>query len=106
MKLHRWSWIGCAISALCSQVLLAAEPPTLTAHWPLAKDARDVVGSLHGKATNVEFTKSSQTGGQFNGRDSVIEIPDAEALHLGQRDFSFAMRVQCETPMTNTLGDL
>lgn len=106
MKLHRWSWFGCVIGALCGQILLAAEPAKLIAHWPLVNDARDAVGSLHGHATNVDFTKSPQTGGKFNGRDSVIEIPDADALHLGQRDFTFAVRVQCEMPMTNTFGDL
>lgn len=84
----------------------AAEPAKLIAHWPLATDARDTVGNLHGEAKNLEFTTDGRPAANFNGRDAVIEVPHAEALNLGERNFSLALRVKCETPMTNTLGDL
>lgn len=86
------------------------ESARLIARWSLAADAKDEVGRLHGTPHNVTFT--SGPGGAvphaaaFNGRDSMIEVADAEALHLGQQDFSLAVWVKCETPLTNTLGDL
>lgn len=84
----------------------AAEPAKLAAHWPLQTDARDVVGSLHGTASNVTFDAIDRPSARFNGRDSVITVPDSEALHLGDQDFSLALWVKCQTPMANTLGDL
>lgn len=87
-------------------IVSAAEPPKLIAHWPLAKDARDAVGKLHGEATLLEYGNDGRPCAKFNGRRSLIEVPHAETLNLGQRDFSLALWVKCELPMTNTLGDL
>ena len=43
----------------------------LLAHWPLAQDARDVVGTLHGKPKNIEFGRgpdgSEKLAALFNG---------------------------------------
>src|SRR5205809_974393 len=83
-----------------------AEPAKLIAQWPLSSDARDALGSLQGTANNIEFGGNDRPSARFNGRDSVIQIPDAPPLHLGDRDFSLALWVKCETPLRNTLGDL
>src|SRR5262245_33934327 len=89
-----------------SGLVRGAEPAKLIAHWPLLNDARDAVGALHGTAHNVQFGGKERRAARFNGRDSVIRIPDAAPLHLGERDFSLALWVRCETPLANTLGDL
>ena len=47
------------------------EPAKLLAHWPLREDARDVVGSAHGKPVNVKFADGAAI---FNGRDSRIDL--------------------------------
>src|SRR5262249_18262939 len=88
--------------ALLSAILQGAEPAKLIAHWPLSHDARDAVGALHGTAKNIEFGRKDRQAARFNGRDSVIRIPDAQPLHIGDRDFSLALWVQCETPLANT----
>ncbi|MEX2307273.1 MAG: LamG-like jellyroll fold domain-containing protein [Pirellulales bacterium] len=75
----------------------------LIAYWPLAENALDVVGELHGEPTNVRFASNAAF---FNGRDSVIQVRDAEALRLGKRDFSVGLWIKCETPMRSTMGDL
>ena len=57
------------------QLLDAAEPVApaakLLAHWPLAHDARDVVGTLHGQPMNIEFGRgpdgSEKLAALFNG---------------------------------------
>ncbi|MGD9853690.1 MAG: LamG domain-containing protein [Planctomycetaceae bacterium] len=98
---------------LAVQETSGAEPTggaRLIARWPLAADAQDVAGQLHGSPHNVSF--GSGPGGSvpqaavFNGRDSMIDIADAEPLHFGQEDFSLAVWVKCETPLSNALGDL
>src|SRR5262245_57243210 len=91
---------------LLSGLVRGAEPAKLVAHWPLISDARDAVGALHGTTNNVQFGGKDRRAAHFNGRDSVIRVPDAAPLHLGERDFSLALWVQCETPLSNTLGDL
>ena len=81
----------------------------LVGHWPLTQDTRDVVGTLRGKPTNIEFGRaagSARMAAIFNGRDSVIEIPAGDVLKLGTRDFSLTAWVKCEMPLRNTLGDL
>src|SRR5207248_4635051 len=107
----RVAWRRIALGITAALLLLTgpvqgAEPAKLIAHWPLGRDARDAVGALHGTANNVEFGGEGRPAARFNGRDSVIQIPDAELLHLGDRDFSLALWVKCETPMRNTPGDL
>jgi hypothetical protein len=84
-----------AIAATTAVVLLAslvqgAEPPRLIAHWPLLRDARDVVGALHGTARNVEFRGKEHPAAHFNGRDGVIEVPDAENPRDAAHVFRYA----------------
>src|SRR5262245_53588992 len=83
-----------------------AEPAKLIAHWPLIKHARDAVGTMHGTASNIKFGNEDRAAARFNGRDSVITVPDALTLHLADRDFSLALWAKCEMPLTNTLGDM
>ena len=81
----------------------ADDGPKLVAHWPLRQDARDVVGSLHGQVEGVVF---GQDGATFNGRDARIQVPSADTLNFGTRDFSIAAWVRCKRPMSSTLGDI
>src|SRR5687767_14686528 len=64
-------------TALYPDGAAGAEPPRLIAHWPLASDAREAVGGMHGTAKNVEFGEKEAI---FNGRDSLVEIPDDDRL--------------------------
>jgi hypothetical protein len=86
---------------------MRAQQPTvssgLIAYWPLAENAQDVAGKLHGKPTNVRFVSNAAC---FNGRDSVISVPNAESLHLRTGDFSIGLWIKCEGPMRSTMGDL
>ncbi|MBM4073252.1 MAG: LamG domain-containing protein [Planctomycetes bacterium] len=75
----------------------------LIAHWPLRDDARDQVGTAHGKPANVTFANGAA---DFNGRDSRILVARADALNVGTSDFSLAVWVRCATPFASTLGDL
>lgn len=95
-------WIGFACSVAKADD--AAPSPKLVAHWPLREDTRDVVGTSHGKPTNVTF--AGVKGAAFNGRDSRIEVPHAETLDVVTRDFSLSVWAKCSTPMRSTLGDL
>lgn len=116
LEVSRWSqWaflrlilagVTCAAWGHGTFQLHAAEPAKLIAHWPLQVDAHDVVGTMHGESTNVKFSSEGEEGGYFNGHDSLITIPDSSLLHLGERDFSLAVRVKCQSPMSNVLGDL
>ena len=94
-----------ALAHLGSDPAVAREA-VLIAHWSLAKDANDAVGAMHGTAKNIVFEGKAHPAARFNGRNSVITIPDAELLHLGDRDFSLALWAKCETPLRNTMGDL
>ena len=81
----------------------------LIAHWPLDGDARDVGGRHHGDARNVAFGEGPRAGrgaALFNGRDSLIEVPDAEELRLGNADFTIGIWVKCEVPMRSVFGDV
>lgn len=99
--------MAAAIIVLDAGRLIAEDPKTapakLLAHWPLREDARDVVGPAHGKPENVKFDGGAAF---FDGRDSSIEVKSADALNVGTRDFSLALRVRCATPFASTLGDL
>ncbi len=106
---NRWRWSVCFV--MCG-VLLGSDPvraenpapaAKLIAHWPLREDARDVVGAAHGLPENLTFDGGAAI---FNGRNSRIRIEPTDALNLGTKDFSLALRIRCQTPMTSTLGDL
>ena len=84
--------------------------PELIAHWPFRGDCNDVMRMNHGIAHNVSFAKgpdaSPESAAMFNGRDSVIEVPDSDTLHLGSNDFSIAVWMRCEKPMRSVFGAL
>ncbi|MBM3241399.1 LamG domain-containing protein [Candidatus Poribacteria bacterium] len=84
--------------------------PELIAHWPFRGDVNDVMGMNHGIAHNVSFGKgpdaSPESAARFNGRDSVIEVPDSKTLHLGSNDFSIAVWMRDEKPMRSVFGAL
>lgn len=106
---NRWRWGVCFV--MCGVLLgsdpVRAETPVpaakLIAHWPLREDARDVVGAAHGSPENLAFDGGAAV---FNGRNSRIRIESTDALNLGTKDFSLALWIRCQTPMTSTLGDL
>ena len=84
--------------------------PTLIAHWPLNGNTDDAVGPHHGAARNVAFSEgpdgSVRGAALLNGRDSRIEVRDAEPLHLGEDDFSITVWVKPESPMHSVFGDI
>ena len=84
----------------------------LIAHWPLASDARDAIGTAHGEPHDVRFTgirnatgPQQDSGVELNGRTSRIRVPHSEALNLGSEDFSLSLWVRCTTPLQSVLGD-
>ncbi len=93
------------VSLVISGSVLAADPQ-LIAHWPLKTDAHDAVGRQHGDARHVKFTSGDRPAARFNGRNAVVEIHDSPMLQFGERDFTIALWVKPELPMTNSLGDL
>ncbi len=82
----------------------------LMSHWPLQKDARDIAGNNHGMAHHVEFIDGPESAAEgaayFNGNSSLIEVPAAPDLQLGNEDFSIAVWVRCESPMRGVFGDV
>ena len=82
----------------------------LVAHWPLAGDARDAVGTCHGDAHALQFADGPNGGANgaavFNGRDSAIAVADHDSVRLRNQNFSIAMWVKCTTPMRGAFGDL
>ena len=91
--------------------LKPTEPKGLVGHWRLQGDCRDSSGGEnHGIGRNVTFgpgpNGSIPQAAVFDGRASLIEVPDAELLRLGKRDFSFAVWVKPESPMQGIFGDI
>jgi hypothetical protein len=80
--------------------------PTLTSHWPLTENARDVCGPHHGIARSVAWPQGAGGGAVFNGRDSAVEVPDAPPLQLGSADFSLTASIRCAKPMRGAPGDV
>src|SRR5262249_45917225 len=74
----------------------------LIAHWPLAEDARDRSGGMHGKVHGgVAFARvAGRPAAEFNGRDGYVEVSDGPALALGRADFSMALWVNPRRPLT------
>ena len=83
---------------------------SLIAHGALDGNANDAVGENHGTAHNVTYAEgpdgAAGKAAVFNGRDSVIDVPDAEPIRLGNRDFSIAAWVRCDVPMRSVFGDV
>jgi len=82
----------------------------LVAHWPLAGDADDALGRWHGTAREIAFGAgpggAARSAAVFNGLDSRIEVADAPALRLSNRDFTLAAWVRPALPMRGVHGDL
>jgi Concanavalin A-like lectin/glucanases superfamily len=97
---------------------LAADSPdqgasaTLVAHWPLLSDTKNRTETkLLNTAKGVAFESVTSAGvtrraARFNGRDSVIETGDAEALKLGTEAFSIAAWVNVGHSLGDSVGDL
>ena len=71
----------------------ASDEKALVGHWRLAGDCNDASGQgNHGVGRNVTFVPgpdgSAEGAASFNGRDSVIEVPSAQALQPATGDFS------------------
>jgi len=68
--------------------------PPMVGHWPLSGTTEDVTGKhIGGSSRGISFTNGpdgtiSNAAALFDGRQSIIEAPDAESLHFGQGDFS------------------
>ena len=95
--------------AMCSiawgGVASGSEVPSLVAHWPLARDASDASGRGHdGTAHGVIW--DDKASGRFDGRHSVIDVPDHEDLKFGTGPFSVAAWVHTDTVLDDALGDL
>src|SRR5262245_44227343 len=87
---------------------VAAGAADLVAHGPLAEDARDRSGGLHGAVHGgVVFARvAGRPAADFNGRDGYLEVADGPALALGRADFSIALWVHPRRPLTGIPGDL
>jgi hypothetical protein len=86
-------------------------PEGLVGHWKLQGDCKDSSSSgNHGTGRNVTFTAgpdgSARGAALFNGRDSLIDVPDAASLRLGKGDFSLSVWVKPEAPMRGIFGDI
>ncbi len=105
---------GTLIFASCTALAATASSaePTLIGHWPLRGNAREQSGAaLPTTSRGVDFETAGpggtlQTAARFNGRDSVIEVSDAQALRLGTGEFSIALWVNTEAELDDVLGDL
>src|SRR5262249_45330917 len=91
------SQVGLPTALWAASVLLLARPVPagaagLIAHWPLAEDARDRSGGLHGAVQGgVAFARvAGRPAAVFNGRDGYLEVRHGPALALGRTDFSVA----------------
>jgi len=92
--------MGLAAPAACAGESI----PRPVAHWPLAMDARDVVGGAHGEAVAVTFSGSA--GASFDGHRSCIRVPHAPAIDPAAGDFSVAAWVRCRAPLVAAPGGI
>ena len=103
----RFPWLPVMIIVLSVRPGFSADPvpaAQLIGHWPLIKDAQDVASTkLHGRAQHVRFTEE---GAVFDGRTSLIDVPNHAALQLGTKDFSISLRAQTAVELDDVLGDL
>ncbi|MBN2292415.1 MAG: LamG domain-containing protein [Pirellulales bacterium] len=99
---------------VCGLSLVAAEPPgsgELVGNWKLQGDCQDCSGmGNHGVGRNITFAEgpdgSARGAAVFDGRQSVIEVPNSESLCLGKNDFSVCVWVKPESPMRGAFGDI
>ena len=84
--------------------------PGLIAHWPLAGDARDVIGDHHGDVTALSWTAGPDgrpgAAAEFDGLRSLVRVDDHQDLRLGSRDFTITAWIRCQSPMTGVFGDV
>lgn len=74
----------------------------LVGHWKLDGDGRDSSGKnnhgiIHGKGAER---------GEFNGRDTYIEIAPAKSLRFGAGDFSVSAWIHTEQDVDDIFGDI
>ena len=90
---------------LCvSQIAVADDG--LIAHWPLRGDLNDHgPRSLTTKPHGIG-TASNADGTKFDGQDDWLEVPAADALKLGTKDFTVSLSVNIDGNIDDLPGDL
>ncbi len=74
----------------------------LVGYWKLDGDCRDYSGKgNHGVDHGINLKR-----GEFNGRDSYIEVPSGPSLDLGKGDFSVCAWVHTEKNLEDVVGDV
>lgn len=77
----------------------------LVAHWPLKGDLKDhgprsLLTKVHGAAV------ASSDGTKFDGQHDWLEVPAAETLKLGTKDFTVSLSVNIDGDIDDLPGDL
>jgi len=99
--------VWCIAGTACAADLQA----DLKGRWKLAGDCQDSSGQgNHGTARSVVYGEgphgAANGAAVFNGRDSMMQVPDAPSLRLGSGDFTICLWARPETPMRGVFGDL
>jgi hypothetical protein len=93
--------IASCIALFTASCPLASESG-LVGYWKLQGDCQDHSGTgNHGLNHEVDL----QTG-EFDGRNSFIEVPNAPSLNFGKRDFSVAAWVRTDLELDDVIGDI
>ena len=110
IRLHEYLCVVCVVSwgiaaaaahAQGNKTRPAADSG-LAGHWTLEGDCDDHSGNgNHGRNHGVDLRT-----GQFNGRDSYIEVPNSPSLNFGTRDFSLCAWVHTEKDVDDVVGDV
>lgn len=95
------AWIVPCLYLLTASAAISAEAG-LVAYWKLRGDGADSSGGGHNA---VNHGVNLETG-EFNGRDSFLEIPDSTDFQFGRGEFSIAAEVWTEKELGDVLGDL
>jgi hypothetical protein len=91
---------------------ICADVPVLIGHWPLRGTDREATGAqLRTTSRGLDFDVQGPAGtprqaARFNGRDSVVEVADAEKLRRGARDFSISLWLNAPADGDDVPGDL
>jgi hypothetical protein len=96
---------------LSVNIASSADKQGLIGHWKLAGDTTDSAGGNHGQPVDVDFNAKGPSGkpntaARFDGKKSIIEVPNNDSLRLGRGDFTFAVWAHTESQLEDTLGDL
>src|SRR6266567_7020529 len=79
-----------------------AADPGLVGYWKLHGDSKDYSGQgRHGQNHHVDLNT-----GQFNGKDSCIEVRDDPAFRFGTGEFSISAWVFTDRDVHAVLGDV